>query len=354
MKNKIDVRKWKEFKIGDLFDIHPTKAYKKTNSSLFEENGNNPVVVNSCYNNGIGGYTNMDCTENGNMITFSDTTSADSIFYQKEKFVGYPHVQGMYPIGQYKDKWNEYTYLFFITLFREKAINLNFDYVNKFTRESAKEIMIKLPIDNDSNPDWNYMEQYMINIEKQARGTINKINKCKEENNKVSIKKWKAFHLYDLFEIDAGTKMDRIAMKFDNPTINFVGRSGTNNGVTAVVDEVEGCEPYNAGNLTLALGGAYLGSCFVQEKKFYTSQNVIVLIPKKDITINAKHFICSVIFKEGNTHYKAFIDELNRHIKTDFTIKLPVNQYDEPDFDYMDEYIEKIKRNAINKINILN
>ena len=61
-----------------------------------------------------------------------------------------------------------------------------------------------------------------------------------------------------------------------------------------------------------------------------------------------------MIFKEGNTHYKAFIDELNRHIKTDFTIKLPVNQYDEPDFDYTDEYIEKIKRIAINKINILN
>ena len=78
------------------------------------------------------------------MITFSDTTSADSIFYQKGKFVGYPHVQGMYPIGQYKDKWNKYTYLFFVTLFREKAINLNFDYVNKFTRESAKEYLLHI------------------------------------------------------------------------------------------------------------------------------------------------------------------------------------------------------------------
>ena len=28
MKNKIDINEWKEFKIGDLFDIHPTKAYK--------------------------------------------------------------------------------------------------------------------------------------------------------------------------------------------------------------------------------------------------------------------------------------------------------------------------------------
>ena len=134
MKNKIDIKKWKEFKIGDLFDIHPTKSYKMNNSSLMTEDGINPVVVNSCYNNGIGGYTNYECTESGNMITFSDTTSADSIFYQKNSFVGYPHVQGMYPIGEYKDKWSEYIYLFFVTLFREKAIDLNYDYVNKFTR----------------------------------------------------------------------------------------------------------------------------------------------------------------------------------------------------------------------------
>ena len=130
----------------------------------------------------------------------------------------------------------------------------------------------------------------------------------------MNISKWKPFHLYDIFEIDSGTKMDKVAMKFDNPTINFVGRSGINNGVTAVVDEVDGFKPYEAGNLTLALGGAYLGSCFVQEKSFYTSQNVIVLIPKCDMSMNAKHFICSVIFKEGNMHYKAFIDELNRTI----------------------------------------
>lgn len=354
MKNKIDINEWKEFKIGDLFDIHPTKAYKMNNSSLLAEDGINPVVVNSCYNNGIGGYTNYDCTEAGNMITFSDTTSADSIFYQKDNFVGYPHVQGMYPIGEYKDKWSEYTYLFFVTLFREKAINLNYDYVNKFTRESAKEIMIKLPVDNKDNPDWNYMERYMKNIEEQSRESIRELNNCSEETNKIDIAEWGEFHLYDIFDIDSGSKMDKIAMKFDNPTINFVGRSGVNNGVTAVVDEVKDYVPYKAGNLTLALGGAYLGSCFVQEKDFYTSQNVVVLSPKEDISFYAKEFICAVIFKEGNTHYKAFIDELNRHIKTDFIIKLPVDSQGKPNYEYMDKYMVEVLNKTKNKLSCLN
>lgn len=353
MKNKIDTRKWKEFKIGDLFDIHPTKAYNKNNSFLFEEGGINPVVVNSCYNNGIGGYTNLSCTEDGNIITFSDTTSADSIFYQKKAFVGYPHVQGMYPIGKHKDKWNEYTYLFFITLFRKKAINLNYDYVNKFTRESARKIKIKLPIDNAGSPDWEYMKQYMKNIESKAVISVKELRKSSNKNKKINISEWRPFHLYDIFEIDSGSKMDKRAMKFNDPTINFVGRSGINNGVTSVVDEVEGYKPFKAGNLTLALGGAYLGSCFIQEKDFYTSQNVIVLIPKEDLSFYAKKFICAVVFKEGNTHYKAFINELNRHIKTDFSIKLPVDNNGNPDYEFMDKYMRQIMEKEKDKLHYL-
>lgn len=159
--SKINTKNWHEYRIGDLFDIHPTKAYKLTNSSLFEEDGINPVVVNSSFNNGIGGYTNKPTTEKGNIITFSDTTTATAMFYQAKPFVGYAHIQGMYPIGKHKDKWNEKSLLFFLSVFRNRAINSNVDYVNKFTRESAKEMTIKLPSDEKGNPDFLYMEEYM-------------------------------------------------------------------------------------------------------------------------------------------------------------------------------------------------
>lgn len=57
------------------------------------------------------------------------------------------------------------------------------------------------------------------------------------------------------------------------PKISFVGRSNFNNGITQKVNEIQGLTPYDSGCLTLALGG-YLGSCFIQEEPFYTSQNV--------------------------------------------------------------------------------
>lgn len=348
----IKIEKWGTFNIGELFDIHPTKAYKLTNSSLMEEDGVNPIVVNSSFNNGIGGYTNQENTEKGGIITFSDTTSADAIFFQETDFVGYPHVQGMYSIGKYKDKWSKYSLLFFVSVFRNRALGLNYDYVNKFTRESAKQISIKLPVDETGNPDFSYMESYMKNLELAVSSSLTDLQSAKKSDTcqKVDTSKWLDFHLYDIFEIDTGTKLDKAKMDTTNPKINFVGRSNFNNGITQKVNEIKELPPYKAGCLTLALGGAYLGSCFIQEEPFYTSQNVVVLIPKENITFEAKQFIATAIFKESQNNYRAFIKELNAHIKRDFIIKLPVISDGAPDYDYMTEFISKIKCRSVSTL----
>lgn len=144
--------------------------------------------------------------------------------------------------------------------------------------------------------------------------------------------------------IDSGTKLDRVKMTNKNPSINFVGRANANNGVTDYIDEIEGLKPYDAGCLTVSLGGEYLGSCFIQEKPFYTSQNVNVLIPKHPMSDYCKRFISTMIFREGRLRYKAFIDELNRHMKTDFSILLPVTSDNTPDWDYMEQFMGMVEQ----------
>ena len=53
-----------------------------------------------------------------------------------------------------------------------------------------------------------------------------------------------------------------------------------------------------------------------------------------------------MIFREGRLRYKAFIDELNRHMKTDFSILLPVTSENTPDWDYMERYMEVVEQKA--------
>lgn len=344
---KINTSSWKSFVVGDLFDIHPTKAYKMTNAQLMD-NGDNPVVVNSSYNNGIGGYSSQKVTENGGMITFSDTTTADAIFYQPNDFIGYPHVQGMYPKGAYAASWQESRLLFFVAAFRKAAVIRGFDYAYKFTREIASTMEVPLPVDTFGVPDWAYMDEYMSRTIKESEINLERLMQADSTKHAIDVTTWKKFHLYDdgLFNIDMGTKLDRVKMTQANPEVNFVGRANTNNGITACVDSIPGVTPYNAGNLTLSLGGEYLGSCFVQPEKFYTSQNVAVLIPQRDMSLGVKQFISTMIFRESRIYYKAFIDELNRHIKTDFSFYLPIDALGEPDWLYMDNYMHEAIKSA--------
>lgn len=345
---KINIQEWKWFEIKDLFSVNPSNYYKITNKDLMHEDGRNPVVVNSSYNNGIGGYTNYETTESGNVVTFSDTTNADSIFYQENDFVGYSHVQVVKPLNNL-DRWNKECLLFFTVVFKKKAKLLNFDYVNKFTRDSALNMKIKLPVDNAGELDWYFMEKYVkklfITVNKSSEKMFNYIENSKL--HKIDIAEWKRFNLYSeyLFDIDAGTKLDKVNMTSIFPQINFVGRSSLNNGITDKVDLIEDIKPYGPGNLTLALGGAYLGKCFLQKEPFYTSQNVVVLIPKLELTENIKKFIATMIFKEAQTYYKAFDNELNRHIKTNFSITLPVKTDGTPNWDYMEHYMINLEKN---------
>lgn len=352
---RINISEWKEFKLEEIFDIHPTKSYKYINKDLLNIDGNNRVIGNSAYNNGIIGYSILDNTEEGNIITFSDTTSSEAIFYQKESFIGYSHIQGMYPREKY-NKWNEYSYLYVLTIIKKAVTLLGVDYVNKFTRDMANNITIKLPTKEDGSLNYEYMETYMKNLETIADNYLNNLQLLKlDKYKKIDLRKWQRFNLYDkeLFTIDSGNKLDKSKMTTINSTINFVGRSNQNNGITVEVDEIIGLKPYKKGYLTIALGGEYLGSCFIQPRDFYTSQNVNVLIPNKEISYNAKIFISIIIFKEARTYYKAFVDELNRHIKTDFSILLPVNDEGQIDWNFIENYTKIIRENTLERLEVL-
>ncbi len=157
---------WQHFKLGDLFEIRPTKAYNLTNPHLFDSNAKNPVVTNSSLNNGISGYSSLEPTEKGNQITYSDTTTSEGIFYQKRPFIGYSHVQGLYPL-KYHEFWNEKTLLYIVVAFKKVACG-RFDYGNKFNRKIASEMSIILPTNPHGGMDFNFMHALINALTKQT------------------------------------------------------------------------------------------------------------------------------------------------------------------------------------------
>ena len=355
--NKIDAKQWKEYIIKDLFVTKqkgkklqvPTGSYvdKKQLSD-----GKTPRITVTGANNGVYGY--FDCSsENKNYRVFENFISVSflgTVFYQKTKASLDMKVHCLKPLNI---ELNEYTGLFLVTAINRSLKNSS--YADQISSTVLAELSIKLPSDKYGSPDFSYMEEYMKNREIAVSASLTKLQSAKQSAvfRKIDAKEWRNFHLYDIFEIDSGTKLDKAKMDTTIPKISFVGRSNFNNGITQKVNEIKGLTPYDSGCLTLALGGAYLGSCFIQEEPFYTSQNVAVLIPKENITFEAKQFIATAIFKESQNNYRAFIKELNAHIKRDFLIKLPANTDGDPDYNYMTAYISKIKKQSSHTLEAL-
>lgn len=354
--NRIDITNWREFKVSELFDIHPTKHYNDvngkalSNSKLFDADGKNPVVVNSAFNNGIGGYSNKECNEKGGIITFSDTTTTDAIFYQEKDFIGYSHIQGMYP-KKYKDKWSKYSMKFFEVSFHSRANTLGYNYVNKFTRDLANNMSIKLPVDKNDEPDWNYMESYMKHIEELSQNKLINISNLSQESKcKIDISEWKEFKIEDLFEVKR--PIARSVSNYEDGSVPFIASGNYNNGI------IKFCAPNN--NEILDKGNCITvspidASSFYQENDFLGrggAGSAIILLYNNNLNTRIGLFIASII-KNKFTKY-SYNNQLTSAAIISETIKLPVDSNGEPNWQYMDYYMKDIEQCVKNILDMLN
>ena len=149
--------------------------------------------------------------------------------------------------------------------------------------------------------------------------------------------------LNNIFDVSYGNKFDLNKMTRVHRSqggVNFVGRSSNNHGVSGFVQALPDVEPYEAGLITVALGGSKLLSSFVQDAPFYTAQNVAVLRPKMEMTTQQLLYVCLLI-RSNRWRYSAFGREANRTLKTIIIPELSdfpdwINSYDVADISGMD------------------
>jgi Type I restriction modification DNA specificity domain len=126
----------------------------------------------------------------------------------------------------------------------------------------------------------------------------------------------------ELFDVAYGNQFDmnKMVLADKQTSVAFVGRRGGGQGVSGFVAPIAGLPPYPAGLLTVALGGSYLLSSFVQQRPFYTAQNVAVLTPIDAYMPLAHRLFYTMCIRHNAFRYTAFGREANRTIGT---IELP-------------------------------
>ena len=145
-------RQWKEFGLSDLFDITGTKTTPPRIVEMMD-NGPYPYVTTKSTNNGVEGFFDSN-TEVGGVLVV-DSAVIGYCSYQKFPFMASDHVEKLVP----KFRMNDFTALFLATVINAEQYRYN--YGRKCSQSRMKESTVFLPIENNSLPDFKFMEKYI-------------------------------------------------------------------------------------------------------------------------------------------------------------------------------------------------
>ena len=230
---KIDTSKWEPFKIRSLFTVKRPVARSQSKY----DDGDVPFVASGNYNNGVLKYLcpkTGEILDKGNCITVSPIDG--SAFYQKNDFLGRGGA-GSSIIVLYNDSINEYSGCFIATIIR--TVCKKYYYSDMANKDVIAEETILLPVDENHQPDFSYMESYMKNQEIAVSASLTKLQSAKRflKSKNAEFESWKTYKIKDVFPNIVKPAVYHTREVKENPEgIPYVVRSKFNNGVKYYVE----------------------------------------------------------------------------------------------------------------------
>lgn len=150
-----NINNWKQFDLINFFDMYaspycPDTSYK---------DGSTPLISASDKNNGVMSFTDLPSKFEGNCLTIGKVGM--TIFYQQENFCATSDCTTLIPKSNIEN-FNIYKALFIKTILSQE--NYKWSYGRQIRLNNCKELKIKLPINSVSNPDWQFMENYVKSL----------------------------------------------------------------------------------------------------------------------------------------------------------------------------------------------
>lgn len=334
MKNR---ENWKVFKISEIFDVFTGASISQNNFSC----GEIPRITATDMNNGIGLFTQRLKEKNFRVFkNFISISFLGSVFYHNYEASLDMKIHGLKIKGI---ELNSDLAQFLITCLKSSLPKVS--YGNQLSSKDLVTKNVLLPIDENAQPNWKYMEEYVQNKTKKIKDTYQfpRYHDISDFRTLDEVE-WKEYFVDDIINIKSGVRL--IKNNQENGKIPFVGASDNNNGVTGFINNV------NSSTESNVLGVNYNGSvgyAFYHPYKATFSDDVKRMSFKKGN--NNKYtllFLKQVIEKQAKKYaygYKFNGTRMKRQI-----IKLPT-VFDRPDFEFMEQYMKRLENNIIKKIN---
>ncbi len=152
---------WKEFHIEELFNIRRGNA--NSVSSRQYSNTGTPLITASESDNGVYGFTQPQPAETifSPTISINNNGSVGCTFVHNYPFIATSDVS----ILETYAKVSLYSLKFISPILQQNCKKYSYGY--KISNQRLKRQTILLPVTPDGTPDWQFMEDYMREVEKR-------------------------------------------------------------------------------------------------------------------------------------------------------------------------------------------
>lgn len=153
--------KWKEFKVGELFEILSYKKRFDANKVRLSQTGH-PYIGRTALNNGMKGYLNEDekYLNDGNTISFGQDTA--TMFYQEKPYFTGDKIKILKPKNK---RFNKLNSMFFITEMTKAFSNFSWGS-SSFSIDVISGQIISLPVTDAGEIDFDFMETFVSAVQK--------------------------------------------------------------------------------------------------------------------------------------------------------------------------------------------
>lgn len=152
--------KYKAFILSDIFTILPGKRLTKADMN----SGSRPFIGATDSNNGITAWVdNSNESLDSEVLGVNYNGSVVETFYHPYECIFSDDVKRLHLKGD--KKVSSHLMLYLKTMIVQQKIK--FEYGYKFNEKRMQTQKIMLPIDEHAQPNWQYMETYMQNVEQQ-------------------------------------------------------------------------------------------------------------------------------------------------------------------------------------------
>lgn len=321
----IDVKEWRDFRVGDLFECDTTLSIPSKNDLV---DGDINYVTRSAIDNGLSGTCgNEDHRNEGKCITIG--AEGFVAFYQTDDFVAGNKV---YTIRH--EQMNELSGLFVCTALNTLSDRYSFSDARVLDRIKAE--IIKLPVTPDGELDWAYMEQYMRDVMTRQADVIDHLARISKEKHPVPMRSWGGFRVGALFEIKYSKVYHTRQLEEVAVGLPYVTRGQYNNGLKCHVKDSDKLV-HNPGGV-ISFGAE--GSAFFYQKNEYVSGRDMYYLDTRHLSEAACLFVvsCLSVIAEKYSYTNGMFP---KKVADDF-IKLPVTESGEPDWAYMEDYMRQV------------